>query len=70
MGNNNTLITTGVMNAAPIERSTSVLAGKLAEWFNPHVPFIVGAGFVLLSVVFVTLNRRHVMHVDQVGAAH
>ncbi|KQL49572.1 MFS transporter [Brevibacillus choshinensis] len=86
LGNNNTLITTGVMNAAPIERSTAsaaysflrfiggaiapVLAGKLAEWFNPHVPFIVGAGFVLLSVVFVTLNRRHVMHVDQVGAAH
>ncbi len=86
LGNNNTLITTGVMNAAPVERSTAsaaysflrfiggaiapLLAGKLAEWYNPHVPFIVGAGFVLLSVVFVTLNRRHVQHVDQVGLAH
>jgi MFS family permease len=86
LGNNNTLITTGVMNAAPVERSTAsaaysflrfiggaiapVMAGKLAEWFNPHVPFLVGAGFVLLSVVFVTMNRRHVVHVDQAGLGH
>lgn len=86
LGNNNTLITTAVMNAAPVERSTAsaaysflrfiggaiapVMAGKLAEWFNPHVPFIVGACFVLLSVVFVSLNRRHVMHVDHVGSGH
>ncbi|MED1949805.1 MFS transporter [Brevibacillus centrosporus] len=86
LGNNNTLITTAVMNAAPVERSTAsaaysflrfiggaiapVMAGKLAEWFNPHVPFIVGACFVLLSVVFVFLNRRHVMHVDHVGSGH
>ncbi|WNC17720.1 MFS transporter [Brevibacillus brevis] len=86
LGNNNTLITTGVMNAAPVERSTAsatysflrfiggaiapVMAGKLAEWFNPHVPFIVGAGFVLLSVLFVTLNSRYVKHVDQAGSGH
>ncbi|WP_047150981.1 MFS transporter [Aneurinibacillus tyrosinisolvens] len=86
LGNNNTLITTGVMNAAPIERSTAsaaysflrflgaaiapFFAGKLAEWYNPHVPFIVGAGFVLLSVMFVMLNRQHVKHVDQAGSAH
>lgn len=86
LGNNNTLITTAVMNAAPVERSTAsaaysflrfiggaiapVMAGKLAEWFNPHVPFIVGACFVLLSVVFVFLNRRHVMHVDHAGSGH
>lgn len=29
-----------------------------------------GAGFVLLSALFVTLNRRHVMHVDHVGSRH
>ncbi|TJY39603.1 MFS transporter [Cohnella pontilimi] len=86
LGNNNTLITTGVMNAAPVQRSTAsaaysflrfiggaiapYFAGKLAEWYNPHVPFIVGAGFVLLSVLFVVLNRKHVKHVDEVGVAH
>ncbi|MDP4172254.1 MAG: MFS transporter, partial [Bacillota bacterium] len=51
LGNNNTLITTAVMNAAPVERSTAsaaysflrfiggaiapFMAGKLAEWYNP-----------------------------------
>ncbi|MGG2201388.1 MULTISPECIES: MFS transporter [Paenibacillus] len=86
LGNNNTLITTAVMNAAPVERSTAsaaysflrflggaaapYLAGKLAEVFNPHVPFIVGAGFVMISVLFITLNRKHLKHVDHAGAAH
>jgi MFS transporter, ACDE family, multidrug resistance protein len=86
LGNNNTLITTGVMNAAPVERSTAsaaysflrfigaaiapYLAGKLAEWFSPHMPFIVGAGFVLLSVIFIVLNRSHVKHVDLAGTGH
>ncbi|WEG12035.1 MFS transporter [Pullulanibacillus sp. KACC 23026] len=86
LGNNNTLITTAVMNAAPIERSTAsaaysflrflggavapYLAGKLAEWFSPHVPFIVGGVFVLVSVLFILVNRKHVHHVDQVEAGH
>lgn len=86
LGNNNTLITTGVMNAAPIEPSTAsaaysflrfigaaiapYFAGKLAEWYNPHIPFIVGGVFVLMSVVFVVLNRNHVKHVDAVGTGH
>ncbi|WP_462413240.1 MFS transporter [Neobacillus sp. Marseille-QA0830] len=86
LGNNNTLITTAVMNAAPIERSTAsaaysflrylgsavapFLAGKLAEWFSPHVPFIVGGCFVLLSVLFILMNRSHISHVDSVENAH
>ncbi len=86
LGNNNTLITTGVMNAAPVERSTAsaaysflrflggavapYFAGKLAEWYNPHVPFVVGAGFVFVSVIFVLLNRNYVKHVDQAVGAH
>ncbi|MGG6311120.1 MFS transporter [Paenibacillus macerans] len=86
LGNNNTLITTGVMNASPVERSTAsaaysflrflggavapFLAGKLAEWYNPHVPFIVGAGFVLLAVLFIAANHKHVKHVDGVESSH
>ncbi|MBW4838146.1 MAG: MFS transporter, partial [Paenibacillaceae bacterium] len=46
------------------------MAGKLAEWFNPHVPFLVGAGFVLLAVLFIAINHKHVKHVDEVGTGH
>lgn len=84
LGNNNTLITTAVMNAAPVERSTAsaaysflrfiggaiapYFAGKLAEWYNPHVPFVVGGAFVLAAVVVILLNGRHLLHVDRAGA--
>ncbi|MGG1674941.1 MFS transporter [Neobacillus sp. NRS-1170] len=86
LGNNNTLITTAVMNAAPVQRSTAsaaysflrfiggaiapYTAGKLAEIYNPSVPFIVGAGFVLVSVLFIWFNAKHIKHVDDVGAGH
>ncbi|UQZ83850.1 Multidrug efflux protein YfmO [Paenibacillus konkukensis] len=86
LGNNNTLITTAVMQAAPVERPTASaaysflrflggaiapwLAGKLAEWFNPHVPFIVGGCFVLVSVLFVLMNRNHLKHIDHADPAH
>lgn len=86
LGNNNTLITTAVMNSAPIERSTAsaaysflrflggaiapYFAGKLAEWYNPHVPFFVGAAFVLLAVLFIWFNSHHVKHVDLVESGH
>lgn len=84
LGNNNTLITTAVMNAAPIERSTAsaaysflrfigaaiapFFAAKLAEWYSPHVPFIVGGFFVLASVFLVLVNHSHLKHVDSVEA--
>lgn len=86
LGNNNTLITTAVMNATNVERSTAsaaysflrflggaiapYLAGKLAEIYNPHVPFIVGAGFVLISVLVIWFNYRHLNHVDHVESGH
>ena len=82
IGSNNTLITTAVMNATPIERSTAsaaysflrfigsaiapFLAGLLAQIFSPHVPFLVGGCFVLASVVVVLVNRHHVSHVDDI----
>lgn len=86
LGNNNTLITTAVMNASPVERSTAsaaysflrflggaiapFLAGKLAEIYNSSVPFIVAAVFVFLSVVCMWLNNKHINHVDEVEVAH
>ncbi|WP_068776598.1 MFS transporter [Paenibacillus sp. FJAT-26967] len=86
LGNNNTLITTAVMDASPVERSTAsaaysflrffgaaiapFMAGKLSEIFNPHVPFFVGAGFVLLSVWFIWFNYEHIRHIDKAEAAH
>ncbi|MEH7121513.1 MFS transporter [Neobacillus vireti] len=86
LGNNNTLITTAVMNAAPVQRSTAsaaysflrfiggaiapFMAGKLAEIYNPSIPFIVGGGFVIISVLFILLNKKHISHVDDVEAGH
>lgn len=86
LGNNNTLITTAVMNATSLERSTAsaaysfmrflgaavapFVAGKLAEVFNPHVPFIVSSVFVLLAMIFIAWNYQHIKHVDQVPAGH
>ncbi|MUT66471.1 MFS transporter [Paenibacillus sp. NEAU-GSW1] len=86
IGNSNTLITTAVMNAAPVERSTAsaaysflrflgaaispYMAGKLSEIFNAHVPFIVGAAFVLLSIVYMWANSKHIRHIDRAPASH
>jgi MFS transporter, ACDE family, multidrug resistance protein len=86
LGNNNTLITTAVMEAAPVERSTAsaaysflrflgaaispFMAAKLAEVFNPHVPFFVGAGFVFLSLVFIWFNYKHIVHIDRSPSTH
>nr|WP_256217416.1 MFS transporter [Paenibacillus sp. OV219] len=84
LGNNNTLITTAVMNAAPIERPTAsaaysflrfiggalapYYAVKFAEWFDFHAPFYIGGGFVLLAVILIWLNRKHLKHVDEAEA--
>ncbi|MBU8879653.1 MFS transporter [Bacillus sp. FJAT-29790] len=86
LGNNNTLITTAVMNAAPVERSTAsaaysflrflggavapFMAGKLAEVYNPNLPFFIGAVFVFISVLFIWFNYKHVKHVDYVESTH
>lgn len=83
LGNNNTLITTAVMNAAPVDRSTAsaaysflrffggavapFAAGKMAEVFNPHVPFIFSGVFVLLAMILIAWNYKHIKHVDEVA---
>ncbi|MGE6258183.1 MFS transporter [Heyndrickxia sporothermodurans] len=81
LGTNNTLITTAVMQVAPVERSTASaaysfvrflgggvgpwLANKLAEEFSPHIPFITGAIFVLLAMLVVAFGSKHLAHVDK-----
>ncbi|MEK4649384.1 MFS transporter [Exiguobacterium sp. FSL W8-0210] len=81
-----TLITTAVMDAAPVERSTAsaaysflrflgaaiapFMAGKLAEIFNANLPFYVGSGFVLLSVIIIGVNLKHIRHIDRTEGGH
>ncbi|MHB2028566.1 MAG: MFS transporter [Acidimicrobiales bacterium] len=73
VGLNNTLTTQAVMLVSPVERPVAsaaygfvrfiggglapFVAAKLAEHFNVHVPFYVGAGAVLLAIVI--LSRGH-----------
>src|SRR6185437_10943698 len=73
LGVNNTLVTTAVMEVAPVERPVASaaysfvrfmggaiapwLAGKLAEWYNPRIPFYVGAGAVVLSIIILYSGR-------------
>src|ERR671933_1360795 len=79
LGVNNTLITTAVMQASPVERPVAsaaysfvrlgggavapFLAGKLAEWFIPSLPFYVGAAAVLLSIAVLFSGRAHLSKV-------
>ncbi len=74
LGVNNTLVTTAVMEVSPVERPIASaaysfvrfvggaiapwLAGKLAEWYSPHIPFYVGAGAVCISIG-VLYSGRH-----------
>jgi hypothetical protein len=46
------------------------MAGKLAEIYNPSVPFIVGGSFVIISVLFILINKKHINHVDDVELGH
>ncbi|UZJ77931.1 MFS transporter [Fictibacillus sp. KU28468] len=83
LGTNNTLITTAVMQVAPVERATASaaysfvrfiggaigpwLANKLAETYSPHVPFVTGAIFVLFAMLVVAFGRKHLAHVDSIS---
>jgi MFS family permease len=73
LGVNNTLVTAAVMNVSPVERPVAsagysfvrfiggaiapYLAGKLAEWSSPHLPFYVGAIGVLLAMTVLAIGR-------------
>lgn len=86
LGVNNTLITTAVMQAAPVERSTASaaysfvrflgggispwLANKLAEWFSAEIPFYFGGLMVLIGVGVLLARRLHLKHIDRMASAH
>jgi MFS transporter, ACDE family, multidrug resistance protein len=82
LGVNNTLVTTTVMEVAPVERPIASaaysfvrfvgggiapwLAGKLAEWYSPHIPFYVGAGAVAVSIGVLFSGRSFLSKIDEV----
>lgn len=79
LGVNNTLVTTGVMNASPAERSTASaaysfvrfigsaiapwLAGKLGTEVSQHLPYYVGTFSVLLAVWVLFSGRKHLQSI-------
>jgi predicted MFS family arabinose efflux permease len=81
IGVNNTLVTTAVMSIAPVERPVAsatygfvrfiggglapYVAGKLVAAFNPHVPFLLGAGTVFLAAVVLTTVHRALTAADR-----
>ncbi|RBY89618.1 MFS transporter [Blastococcus sp. TF02A-30] len=88
IGINNTLTTQAVMLVAPVERPVAsaaygfvrflggglapYAAGKLAEHFTDHVPFVVGAGSVVLAVAVLATGHRMLQQADadMAGGGH
>jgi predicted MFS family arabinose efflux permease len=80
IGVNNTLVTTAVMSIAPVERPVAsatygfvrfiggglapFAAGKLVEHFNAHVPFVIGAGTVVLAALLLATVHRALTNAD------
>ena len=74
IGVNNTVTTQAVMTVAPVERPIAsaaygfvrfiggglapFAAGKLAETFNVHVPFAIGACAILLGIVVLAFGHK------------
>ncbi|RAL26445.1 MFS transporter [Thermoflavimicrobium daqui] len=75
LGIMNTVLTTAVMDVSPFERSIASsaysfvrftggaiapwLAGKLAEIYDPSIPFYIGAIAVILSVLALRMGKKH-----------
>jgi MFS family permease len=80
VGINNTLTTQAVMLVAPVERPVAssaygfvrfiggglapFVAGKLAEHSTMHVPFLVGAGAVVVGILVLTTGHRMLAQAD------
>jgi MFS family permease len=85
IGINNTLMTQAVMTVSPVERPVAsaaygfvrfiggglapFVAGKLVENFSAHVPFVLGAGTVLLAALVLTSVHRALAAADR-GEVH
>jgi len=85
LGVNNTLVTTAVMEVSPVERPVASaaysfvrfiggaiapwLAGNVAVWYGAQIPFYVGTGGVVISIVVLFSGRAALRGVDS-GAAH
>ncbi len=81
IGVNNTLVTTAVMSIAPVERPVAsatygfvrfiggglapFVAGKLVEHYNAHVPFLLGAGTVLVAAAVLSTVHRALAAADR-----
>lgn len=81
IGVNNTLVTTAVMSIAPVERPVASatygfvrfiggglapwVAGLLVESFNVHVPYILGAGTILLAAIVLSTVHRELTAADR-----
>ena len=81
IGVNNTLVTTAVMSIAPVERPVAsatygfvrfiggglapFVAGKLVEHYNAHVPFLLGAGTLLLAALVLSTVRGALAAADR-----
>ncbi|MFG1615743.1 MFS transporter [Nonomuraea wenchangensis] len=81
IGVNNTLTTQAVMMVAPVERPVAsaaygfvrfiggglapFAAGKLAEHYNVHVPFLVGAVAILVGIAILATGHRDLMRAER-----
>ncbi|WP_367306611.1 MFS transporter [Alicyclobacillus acidocaldarius] len=83
LGVNNTVITTAVMQAAPVERPTASaaysfvrfvggavapwLAGKLSDAVGPAMPFFIGCLGVAVAIMVLWMGRNHLRHIQYVA---
>ncbi len=81
IGVNNTLTTQAVMMVSPVERPVAsaaygfvrfiggglapFAAGRLAESFNVHVPFYIGACSILLAIAVLSLGHRNLAEAER-----
>nr|WP_245634956.1 MFS transporter [Methanobrevibacter cuticularis] len=80
LGNNNTLITTAVMNSPATNDSTTsaaynftrfigsaiapLLAASLGQYIGSEIPYLAGGLFVTAALIFLFLNRKTIIYID------
>jgi len=85
IGVNNTVTTQAVMTVSPVERPVAsaaygfvrfiggglapLAAGKLVEHFNMHVPFIIGAGALLIGLAILASGHKLLRQAEEAQAA-